>query len=193
MKKLVLLTAVMLIAAQFAVAGPFGLEKGMTLGEVTSVCGGKKPKQVAEDCYIIEPQNRHEEFDTYIAWIDKDEGLNYLKAVGESIMCNDNGTQIRNRFADMHKRLNSRYGEGELVDRARNSLWGLSDDTHWMYTLKTGDRVLASFWYDNLPEGLAGVALVTEADEFMYKKARLCLEYEFSNYVKVQRKNDEML
>ena len=45
----------LLLGISFSVyAGPFGLEKGMTLEQITDVCGSV-PKHISDDRYLVSP------------------------------------------------------------------------------------------------------------------------------------------
>lgn len=193
MKKLIFAVSMILLAVQYAAAGPFGLEKGMSIRDITEACAGTRPVPSSMDgFYIIKPHKKHSEFENYYAKIDSDQGLNYIKAVGKSVECDVCGTEIRGRFEEMSGRLSAKYGKPVIIDTLKESVIDPVDDEYWMYTLRMKDRVLVAAWVENLPDELTAVYLSALAEE-SGNRAHLVLEYEFSNNETVVKSEDDVL
>lgn len=193
MKKSIFAVLMIVLAAQYAAAGPFGLEKGMSIRDITEACAGTRPVPADREGYfVIKPHKKHSEFEKYYAKIDSELGLNYISAVGKSIECDTCGTEIRGKFEEMSGRLSVKYGKPVIIDTLKESVIDPVDDEYWMYTLRMKDRVLVAAWVENLPDELTAVYLSALAEE-SGNRAHLVLEYEFSNNETVVKSEDDVL
>jgi hypothetical protein len=192
MKRALLLCLLSLITFSLY-AGPFGLEKGMSMEQVKLVCDGREPEALSDDQYIIFPQKTHPYFVTYIAWISETEGLYYLKAIGSDLETSKYGTSLKAKFESIEQSLSKTYGMPSRIDELHSeSFWVKPDD--WMFALAQGDRYFFDVWEkDNessLPETITAILLCAEA------KSTTCgfitLEYEFENYERVQKLEDSV-
>ena len=169
MKKAIFCVLLASIAAA-AMAGPFGLEMGMTLDEVTQACGGRAPVAIGGDRYVVTPDKANPLFAECIAWISESEGLCALRANGEDVLSNDSGDELAGEFSAMQKSLEELYGEAHL-----------SDET------SEGQRVLQADWF---PEGgdVEWLCLVAEGTA---SSAYLFVQYTFSNYQSAQETSQQ--
>ena len=152
-----------LVAA--AMAGPFGLEMGMTLDEVTQACGGRTPVDIGGGRYIVTPDKANPLFAECIAWVSESEGLIALRANGEDVLSDPEGDELAGEFSAVQKSLEEVYGAARL-----------SDET------SEGQRVLQADWF---PEGgdVEWLCLVAEGTA---SSAYLFVQYTFSNYQSAQ-------
>ena len=170
MKKAIMCALAATVALAALVAGPFGLEMGMTLDEVAASCGGRSPVDIGGGRYIVTPQKANPLFAECIAWISESEGLIALRANGEDVLSNAEGDELAGEFSAIQKALEAVYGEARLSD----------GDTE-------GQRVLQADWF---PEGgdVEWVCLVAEGTS---SSAYLFVQYTFSNFQSAQDASQE--
>ena len=179
MKKIFLILLFTLLP--FAIfAGPFGLKMGMTLEEVTEVCGGDKPvKLQADDCYRIFPDKKHPLFGYYIVFVDKTKGLYSIMAFSTE----DNSKEIiNNTFIEVHESLSKIYGPSEKVDINVS----LRDKQY----NNTGTYYYCEKWDNELKDDLSCIFLYATNYSFSYG---LVLQYDFTNKSDVEDSQDEVL
>lgn len=178
-------------------AGPFGLSNGMTFEEVTEACGGKRPQRIEnDDRYVIEPTKSHSMFKYYIAWINDEHGLYYVRGISEEIYTNDYGEELKREFYSFKDRVEKIYGTPELVDEMTDSNGLFKDEQYWLYALEKGSRQLYAKWNkDNkkvtLKDDLYFIRLWGAYSG--YKKTQLIIDYEFINQEKVENQEDDVL
>ena len=196
MKKIIFPILMITFIASITFAGPFGLSKGMSVGEVAKLSekGYEPTNPDNDDRYIFIPKKKHEVFKIYIAFIDQEKGLYSIRAVSEEIKTTDYGTELKNVFSDMVARLSKIYGSPKIIDEV-SSDYSFKDDKYWMFSLQQGARTLAAGWIKgekdtNLPEELDSVAISVKAD---YHDGYLILEYNFSNSAEIEEKQDDVL
>lgn len=191
MKRFVINFCLVLFIMSGAIAGPFGLEKGMTLDKVKTACKGHV-ELIDDDCYKITPPKTHPKFDNYIVWIDPDVGLYYIKAITADIHTNGYGTELKNQFMEILSPLDNKYGKFKLIDYIEpSSLW--DDDRYWVMGLCKGDRTCFAYCSrenDNkLPEDINSIGLTIKAD--YSDTGYIALEYELSNNDEIKTKKQE--
>ncbi|RME39651.1 MAG: hypothetical protein D6794_03515 [Deltaproteobacteria bacterium] len=161
-----------------AMAGPFGLEMGMSLKEI-----GGKPEKLRNGVYkIVNVPKPHSAFEFYAVKVGPKSGLCWLKAIGKDIQTNSFGTGIKSAFNEMEKKLESIYGKHQRIDVLYNgSIW--SEPNEWVMALLKKERVLGAIWEESkgssLPPNLKQVALVTGATAL--DKGYIAIEYSFKN------------
>lgn len=165
MKKAIVCALVAAVSVVALVAGPFGLEMGMTLDEVTTACGGRAPVDIGGGRYIVTPDKANPLFAECIAWISESEGLIALRANGEDVLSNAEGDELAGEFSAVQKSLEEVYGSARLSDESPE-----------------GQRVLQADWF---PEGgdVEWLCLVAEGTA---SSAYLFVQYTFSNYQSAQ-------
>ena len=129
------------LLASPAVAGPFGLERGMTLAQLPGT-----PVKVGPGMYrLSEVPKPHPAFDTYVVIVGPTTGVCWIKGVGKSIQTGAYGTQLQASFHDMKDRLAAIYGTARVSDRLNEgSIWNESRD--WMMGMLKKERKLVALW-----------------------------------------------
>lgn len=191
MQKKIIFLLIIGLFSSFLYAGPFGLEKGMSLEQVKIACGGRSPVYLEDDIYIINPIKPHPDFVRYVAWIDSTEGLYYIKAMGKDIETNGYGIEIRGLFNSLKQTLEKNYGDCEMLDiLIPDSYWDDADD--WMYSLSKKERYYYASWTENtsskIPEELNGIYMAVMAESAY--SGYIVLEYEFKNSLIVKEKKE---
>ena len=182
------------IISTFIYAAPFGLKMGMTIEEIAEQCE-EEPSYVKEDVYLVKPMKKHPLFTYYAVYVNEKTGLYQIRAISDSMSCNDYGTEIQNAFNSVKDRIAKVYGKPRIINKiASDSLW--KDDKYWFQALKDGARQLSAIWGEKttLADNLISVALDCTADTgaFSYDKAHLVLYYYFENANSVEDEQDEV-
>ncbi|MCK9170482.1 MAG: hypothetical protein M0P01_08720 [Treponema sp.] len=188
-KKRIIYCALCFICISCSFAGPFGLEMGMSLAQVKESCGGRDPVPVADDRYQIVPQKVHPSFVVYIAWINKTEGLYYLKAISEAVTTSSYGIELKNEFTRIKDSLDKNYGQDSTIDALLpGSIWNDAGD--WMSGLVHKERYLFTTWNKDsgatLPDSITAILLQASADDT--STGSIQLEYEFANNSKAEER-----
>ena len=200
MKKLFFLTLFSMFFALSLFAGPFGLKNGMSFEEVTQACGGISPRRIADDDrYFISPVKKHSAFETYIAWINSDYGLYYIKANGPDIKVNNHGDEIKDRFYSLLVSLSKNYGEAYVENRLKiEDPLGVHGDDDWRYDFVHGNRDLYAEWTDfseckdEIKNEVSGVFLGVKCMDG-YNEFYVSVEYELKNNDLVEASEDDPL
>ena len=160
-----------------AMAGPFGLEKGMTLKQIDNA------QQVAPGKYkVTSVPKPHSAFDTYAVQIGPQSGLCWIKGVGKELRTSVYGLELRSAFNEMKEKLEQAYGKPEVIDRLLpGSIWDEPKD--WMMALIKKERLLAAAWSEKskatLPIDLQWVGLGARA--ISTNSGYIAVEYSFIN------------
>ena len=196
MKKIIFSILMIVFITSISFAGPFGLSKGMSLDEVSKNSEkGYEPTSVANnDRYIFVPKKKHDLFEVYVAFIDKENGLYGIRARSEKIKTSDYGTELKNAFDVMVTRLSKIYGQPKIIDKIKHD-YHLKEEKYWLYAVRDGARELSATWsegdkYTNLPDELERVSIYVSAE---FSSGFVIIEYEFSNYSEIQEKQDDVL
>ena len=180
MRKIIVAAA--FFAAFGAIAGPLGLNKGMTLEELNKH-GSFTPsprKFVYESKNLT---NGHPDFQSYTAIVTPAHGLCKIVARSQNIESSSYGTEIEERFKDLISALTGKYGApGKQYNFLRQgSIW--NEPKYWMMGLLKKERILSAFWWPpenlNLPDSLRGIHVETVALSVSHGFIRL--DYEFDN------------
>lgn len=160
-----------------AIAGPFGLEKGMTLKQL----GSTQPLSPGKYEVTSVPR-AHSAFESYVVQVGPQAGLCWVKAVGHHVRAGAYGLELKTRFTEMKTRLEQLYGTPEVFDRLLpGSVWNEPRD--WMMGLIKKERVLAAIWSEKskatLPADLRSVGL--SADAISSDSGVIAVEYTFTN------------
>ncbi len=197
MKKLFLLTIVMFIFVGSAFAGPFGLEMGMSLEDLTKACGGSRPERLEnDDRYLISPTKTHPDFEYYLVFVDNNKGLYCVRAISTEINTSRFGTELKSFFYDMTERLSKAYGKPKIIDEIKKDTY-LKSDEFWLMTLSDGSRALASLWEEEygtekMPKDLDYVELYASTPQYSLDKGYLVLEYGFVNQEEIKKTQDDV-
>lgn len=183
----------LLLGISFSVyAGPFGLEKGMTLEQITDVCGSV-PKHISDDRYLVSPIKKHPDFENYIVWINGTNGLYYIKAISREIKTNGYGLELKSLFSNIETSLSKIYGKSTITDELDPQSVFKGDD-YWMWTLSQGARSFFATWKNSykppMPDSITSIVLYATAETSAY--GYVMLEYEFDNNAKVEEEKSSV-
>jgi len=160
-----------------AMAGPFGLEKGMTLKQIDNA------QQVAPGKYkVASVPKPHSAFGSYIVQIGPQSGLCWIKGIGKDVGTSVYGLELKSAFNQMKEKLEHTYGMPEVIDRLLpGSIWNEPKD--WMMALIKKERLLAAIWSEKskatLPIDLRSVSLIASAMKTNF--GYIAVEYSFIN------------
>jgi len=161
-----------------AMAGPFGLEKGMSLKEI----GGKSEK-IGHGVYKLSSVPKpHSAFEAYIVKVAPKGGLCWIKAIGKDIATSSYGIDLISAFSEMEEKLGATYGKHETMDFLMpGSIW--NEPNEWMMGLIKKERVLAALWEksegSSLPSDIEQIGLI--ASSISCDKGYIAIEYSFTN------------
>ena len=165
-------------------SGPFGFDIGMTYDEVKAACNGVEPEHIGDDRYYVKPIKSHPDFEKYVVWISPVYGLYYIKGIGSFISTTDNGKNIKNKYNNLLKVLEKKYGKYFGVNFL-NPNYNWNEDSNWLEKLKNKDIKYHSYFnlnYENY-DGLDFVLLgIDTTDTFTITDAYIFIEYEFYNH-----------
>ena len=175
-------------------AAPFGLKMGMTIDEIAEQCE-EEPSFVKDDIYLIKPIKKHPLFSYYAVYVSEKTGLYQIRAISDSVICNNYGTEIQNAFNSIKDRIAKTYGKPRIINKVDpTSIW--KDDKYWFQALKEGARQLSAIWGEKteLADNLISVALdcVADNDIYHYEDAHLVLYYYFTNSTSVEDEQDSV-
>ena len=180
---------------EFAKAGPFGFDPGMTKQQIIDELGQNAIKEAKGDVLTLDNAPRpHSGFEEYILVIDPKRGLVKLHAVGVDISTSVYGDELKSAFNSMEESIASGYGVSKRYDFLRvGSIWDERKD--YMMGLLKKERTLESFWPNNDSIKLKGqVATIDlEARALSDEKGYLLLDYEFVGFQEYheEQKNKE--
>jgi len=161
-----------------AMAGPFGLEKGMSLKDI---CG--KPEKVGHGIYKLSSVPKpHSAFEAYIVKVAPKGGLCWIQAIGKDIATSSYGIDLKSAFSEMEEKLGATYGKHETMDFLMpGSIWNEPND--WMMGLIKRERFLAAIWKksegSSLPSDIEQIGLI--ASSISCDKGYIAIEYSFTN------------
>jgi hypothetical protein len=173
---MILLSGMFLVSN--AIAGPFGLEMGMSLKEI----GGKAEKVAHGKYNLTNVPKPHSAFEFYVVQVAPKGGLCWIKAIGKDIRTSSYGLELKSAFSDMEEKLEKSYGKHKKMDNLlQGSIWDEPND--WMMGLIKKERILAAIWEEsegsNLPADLKQIGLI--ASPSARDKGYISIEYSFTN------------
>ncbi|MCL1973591.1 MAG: hypothetical protein FWG54_02080 [Bacteroidetes bacterium] len=182
MKKIILTILLLSTVSFYAFAGPFGIEMGMSLQEVTKI-SKTKPENVKDDIYSITPPNTNDLFEMYVVRIDPTYGVYLIKAVGKDITTTGYGTALKSTFNDLVSSIEGTYGKYKKTDYLEyGSIWNEGKD--FMMGLVKEERTLYTKWDKStgatLPSSIESIYVSANATSS--SKGYVSLEYYSYNY-----------
>lgn len=174
--------ALFALAPTGALAGPFGLDKGMSLEQLKKQ-GIFVPTKVRFVYQARKLAKGHPDFEMYSALVSPQHGLCKITAIGNDVVTNVFGNQLEQKFKDITRAITRKYGSAsnEFDFLQSGSIW--KDPQDWMMGLVKKERVLASFWKasetTDLPDALSIIAV--KANPLSSSKGYISLVYEFDN------------
>ena len=180
MRKIIVAAA--FFAAFGAIAGPLGLNKGMTLEELKKqgafVSGSQQFFYTAKTI-----TSGHPDFESYTVILTPEQGLCKIHAVSKDIDTSAFGNELQGKYRELVGALSKKYGApGKDFDFLRaGSIW--KEPQYWMMSLLKQERNLDAFWSkpenNNLPDSLGSIAVNTYA--LSGSKGFIKLIYDFDN------------
>lgn len=180
MRKIIIAAA--FFAAFSAIAGPLGLNKGMTLEEIK-----KQGDFVSENQPFIYTAKTiasgHPDFGSYLVILTPEQGLCKILAISKDIETSGFGTELEGKYKSLMDAMSGKYETpGKNYDFLRSgSIW--KEPQYWMMGLLKKDRTLSAYWSkpenNNLPDSLKSVLI--EALPRSGSKGYLTIAYEFDN------------
>ena len=172
------LLAVLSLTPGSSIAGPFGLEQGMTLSDL-----GNATESIVPGKYRLDTvPNPNPAFEEYIVQVGSNSGLCWIKAISADIDTNPYGAELKADFNTMKGIVEDIYGLHKVIDGViLGSEWNAASD--WMKALLHEERLLAAFWDrhsgSTLPGNLIAIDLV--ASPSTHNSGYIAIEYSFSN------------
>lgn len=165
-------------------AGPFGLEQGMTLEQIKKITILEKGD--FNYIYLAKqlPKGSDEVFG-YVFTITPKTGLCRIVTVSQGISVSPDGKELINEFNAYAKVLSKKYGDSsKKFDYLKvDSIW--TGKKNWMYSMLERDRSLAYYWQSEknkiLPDSISLIGLEALAAGGV-KFGILEMVYEFNNF-----------
>jgi hypothetical protein len=173
-------------------AGPFGIDMGMTLDEVTKI-SKTKPISVGLYSYLITPPNTNDLFfEFYLVEIDEIYGVYFIKAIGKDISDTGYGDVLKLKFTNLSNNIEKNYGKYRTVDYLkRGSIWNEPED--FMMGLLKEDRALIVIWDKEskatLPNDIESIMIGVKAKT--PSEGYLSLEYYSTKYDDIKKSREE--
>lgn len=177
-----IIVAAVFFAAFGAIAGPLGLNKGMTLEELKKqgafVSGNQQFVYTAKTI-----ASGHPDFESYTVILTPEQGLCKIQAVSKDIDTSSFGNELQGKYRELVGALSKKYGApGKDYDFLRaGSIW--KEPQYWMMGLLKKERNLDAFWSkpenNDLPDFLGTVSLSAYA--LSGSKGAIKLSYDFDN------------
>lgn len=167
-----------LMYATNAMAGPFGLDMGMTLEDI-----GGKPEKIGNGKYkLTSVPKPHSAFEAYIVQISPNGGLCWIKSIGKDIPTSAYGIELKSAFNDMKGKLEKTYGKHETTDLLMpGSIW--KEPNEFMMAMIKKERLLMAIWDagngSTLTDNIKQIGLI--ASPGSRDKGYISVEYSFSN------------
>ncbi|MBB6224547.1 hypothetical protein [Rhizobium leguminosarum] len=138
--KFTLSMAMLLISVSGALAGPFGLEKGMKQGALDI----QAPMEAG--AYLLKSVPKpHDDFQMYGVTLGEQAGVCRIVAMSAEIENDRYGLALREKFEKIRSQLAQNYGSSTLYDTLGNSAL-YDDNSDWTMALTKHERVYSAEW-----------------------------------------------
>ncbi|MCL2230203.1 MAG: hypothetical protein FWC01_03850 [Treponema sp.] len=188
MKKFIFFIVFIIIIVTEAFAGPFGIEFGMSLEQITQISRGS-PQNVDGDWFIIIPPNEDAFFETYLIRIHQRYGVYFIRAISRVINTDQNGAELKeqfNAFAASLQRTYGNYSRSDTLIPGSN----LTSPNQFMESLQREERELAAFWNRNersrLPNDILEIIVVADASGFSTTRGHIIVNYYGIHYDRIE-------
>ncbi|MCM2340111.1 hypothetical protein [Rhodoferax sp.] len=177
-----MLLTISMTTAITAIAGPFGMEKGMSLDALQSL-GKFSPVESKKFVYRAKTLKQgHPDFEVYSVIITPSQGLCKITAFGKDFDTSSYGLELTSKYKDIKNSLKQKYGNTsqDLDFLMAGSIWKNSNE--WMMSLRQKERKLMAMWdkeKSTLNDSLSAILL--QAHAVSQTKGYLTLSYEFDN------------
>lgn len=179
-----MLTVLCSLVSKTSVAGPLGLEMGMSI-EQLKTAGVDVTDYKDGVLWSDTVPKPHRAFSRYVLIVDPQLGLCKMAALGRSIEMNSFGSQLQEEFQNVLAALESNYGRAAQFDfLRRGSIWNESKD--WSISLLKEERTLMAAWPRDetdsryvLKDNVVAISL--EASAIKTSVGYVTVQYEFKN------------
>jgi len=167
-------------------AGPFGLEQGMTLEQIKKIT--KLEEGVKFNYAATTLPKGSDAIVLYILVVTPTEGLCRIVAVTRDVPTSPNGKELRDEFDSYAKVLSEKYGPASEKYNFlhADSIW--EGSKYWMRSLSVSERTLTHFWQTKkakkLPDSISFITLKATVGADEISPGRLVIGYEFNNFDK---------
>lgn len=157
------LASLLLLLPGLTLAGPFGLEMGMTQEQLKKVCALEKTPlpNYYSTAKVPSPDPLFK--DGYRLKVDADYGLVEVSAYTQEIETDIDGTELKKAFHDLEGKLEKQFGKGEFSDYVDSLFTNWTEEDPWMMSLADGGRVFKTVWKSSdkkpVPKGISEVRL----------------------------------
>jgi len=167
---------------------PFGLKSGLTKAQVIALVGKESVREDKGDSLTLSNvPSPHPDFELYAVGISSSTGVARILAVSKTIDTNVYGDNLKEKYRELVKGLESKYGPAtKSFDFLQSkSIWNEGND--WMMALLKEERDLMTFW--QLP---GGTSIHLEAKALSTSQGYVTVEYQFPNFdVFARERNDK--
>jgi hypothetical protein len=173
--------SILILISSHSIAAPFGTEMGMSKDElgIKSVT-----KEIATYKWELSSLPKSSNlFESYIVVVTPENGLCFLKAVGQNVTTSVYGTELRTAFDRVNNSLKRKYSKSYVADFLNSgSIWDEPKD--FMMGLLKKERTLAAYYDEE--EGSTMVEGVAKAYIKAYamnsNKGWVTIDYFFDNH-----------
>jgi hypothetical protein len=170
-----------------AMAGPFGLEMGITKENLDIF------REVSPFSYELKSVPKpHSEFETYAVVVTPKEGLCKVIALGKRYLDDPYGEKVRLAYSEVKSQLDRIYGKSEFVDLLKpGSVWIKKE--YWVMSIIKNDRKYAALWNNekgsSMKDGIKSILLNVKASSL--DASYVGISYELFNYSRCQKEISE--
>jgi len=163
-------------------AGPFGLEMGMSINQISKI--SKTSIYDRENMiYTIIPPKNHPEFNLYYVVIAPKNGLCEIIAYGRENIVSKSGKELKDKFYSIKNSVDSNYGIGKITEI--DSIEGKDLELPWLNRVYNGSAILRSDWdkntVPNIVKTINKIELSVHYSLKSWELGYLELRYTFSN------------
>ncbi|MDO8369135.1 MAG: hypothetical protein Q7S71_00170 [Candidatus Nitrotoga sp.] len=162
MKRSLLLCLLFLIPAA-CYAGPFGLEMGTPLSELSKIMTLKPDVPYIYSTPLV--PKLHPDFDTYQLVVTPNQGLCKVLAYSRLIKTSAYGSELVSKFNTLNENLTLKYGSPKRYDFVKQgSIW--QEPRDWLMGLRKNERTIASIWSNEkreLPDNINLIQIKAKA------------------------------
>ena len=133
----------LVLVANAAFAGPFGIEMGAGIENYEVKEPGPKPM-------LLSVPKPHPLFEHYAVWHSTATGICRVIGISEPFRNDRYGEELRTQFGRVRAALDAKYGNSETIDMLKpGALWTEPDD--WVMAIRQNERMFGAYWPDPDP------------------------------------------
>jgi hypothetical protein len=169
-----------------ALAGPFGLERGMSKQQVIAIIG--QSAIIDQDVAFGEIRVRtvpkpHSYFERYDLYFSPMVGLVRVEAIGRDIQSSGDGAAVKEQYNALRAALTEVYGTGEeMVNNPSDGMW--TEEKYFLMAILKKERFCNTFWMfkGQVPRADYVTALDEELRATSADNGYVTVDYEFSGW-----------